>query len=94
MDERGIDTNKIDDLGRKIIENMVLHIVEELEGRDFYSRFLDQVEELKVEGLNIEEYTEPSSFLIENDKVEEMIDEFTSCFLQRFYFSKEDCGEV
>lgn len=94
MDERGIDTNGIDKLGRMMIENMVNGIIEELSGTDFYQRFLDKVHELKVEGLDIDQYTEPSSFLIENDEVEHMIDNLTSCFLQRFYFTKEDCGEV
>ena len=74
------------------VENMVNELIDNLSGRDYYDDLLD---EIKKEGIDIEGsgFEVPSSFLIEEEYVKELTEHLTNCFSQRFYFSKEDCGE-
>lgn len=87
-----MDTKKIDQIIHNKIETLVNEIIDDLSGRDYYDDFLD---ELKREGIELNDtWGEPSDLIIHTEDVESIIEMLESSFSQRFYFSKEDCGQV
>ena len=87
-----MDTKKIDQIIHDKIETLVHEIIEDLSGRDYYDDFLN---ELKKEGIELNDtWGTPSDLIIHTEDVEKIEEILRNCFSQRFYFSKEDCGQV
>ena len=85
------DSKRVDEEISGMVENMVTDLIDNLSGWDYYDDLLDRLHKV---GIDVEEFSEPSGFLIQKDEVKEMMDLLISSFSQRFYFSKKDTGEI
>jgi hypothetical protein len=88
-----MNTKRIDQIGKEMVDGLMEQIIDELSSKEFYEKFLDKLQEEKIDGLDIEQFNEPSGFMVDKDEIEELSDMLHGNFLQRFYFTKKDTGE-